>query len=543
MPAAGRASRALALGALLLAVGVAFADSSIVVLALPDLLSQLGVSIGAVSWVVTSYNLALALAALALVRGAGRRDPRRLALAGGTAFLAASLACAAAPEIWSLVAFRTVQGLGAALLLVGALPLARRLASTPARGAALWTGASVFGAALGPALGGVLTESFGWRAIFVAQAPVAALAVAAVALVRAPEPDAPRAAEAPGPGRRAAGLSLALASAALVGLLFLAVVELVDVWRLSPLEAGIVVSVIPLATLAALLLSRRLGGGSVATGAILLAGGLLGMAFLPGRDLAWALAALAVAGLGYGLLVPPLARASLSGDASGARSLWLRHAGLVIGIVVLTPLLTADLASAGQKAELRGIAAVLDAPIPAGAKLGVAIRLVPVLARPARKELPDFAQALRADPQPAARGLGPQLDAVVRASVAVGFRRSFALAALFALLAAVPVALASGARAAPRPALAAAVVVAVALLGAELASGALAFGTRPRLLPACADRPPPAVPGGGQRFVLKGLDTIACLRHESREQLVADLARGGSSAVGLVGDVERWLGG
>jgi hypothetical protein len=50
------------------------------------------------------------------------------------------------------------------------------------------------------------------------------------------------------------------------------------------------------------------------------------------------------------------------------------------------------------------------------------------------------------------------------------------------------------------------------------------------------------VPGGGQRLVLAGIDRIACLRHESRELLVADLAEPGSKLGGVVGAVERWLG-
>jgi MFS family permease len=144
-----RLAKAAAATVVLASVAVAFADSSIVVLALPDLLGQFDVSIGSVAWVVTAYNLVLAIAALALVRVAPRLEARRLALIGGMVFLVASLACAVAPGVWSLVACRAAQGLGAALLLLGALPLTRALASTPVRGSALWTGAGVFGAALG----------------------------------------------------------------------------------------------------------------------------------------------------------------------------------------------------------------------------------------------------------------------------------------------------------------------------------------------------------------------------------------------------------
>src|SRR5450756_1903376 len=94
-----RLGRAASRSQRLAAVAVAFADSSIVVLALPDLLRAYGSSIGGVSWVVTAYNLVLALASLALVWLARRLDERRSVQIGLALFLAASLACGLA---WNL---------------------------------------------------------------------------------------------------------------------------------------------------------------------------------------------------------------------------------------------------------------------------------------------------------------------------------------------------------------------------------------------------------------------------------------------------------
>jgi predicted MFS family arabinose efflux permease len=547
-----RIAKAGAATVVLASVAVAFADSSIVVLALPDLLEQFDVSIGSVAWVVTAYNIALAIAALALVRVAPRLDAARLARVGGVIFLVASLACAVAPGVWSLVAFRASQGLGAALLLLGALPLARALARTPARGSALWTGAGVFGAALGPAVGGMLTDVFSWRAIFLAQAPIAALAVAVVLRLPAPARDEPRedAVVASGRSRWAAGVALALASAALVGLLFLAVVQLIDIWRLSPLRAGAVVTVIPLATLVAAPFGASAGAGALGAGGVLLAGGLAGMAFLPAHNLAWVVAALAISGLGYGLLVPSLTRSALSDQgspaASGALTLWMRHAGLVAGLLVLTPLLASDLTAAGERAKLRGISVVLDAPVPATTKLRLAVGLAPVLSVPARKGLPNFTEALASERAPPVTRLGHDLDSIVQATVTRGFRRSFVLAALFALLAAASIALASRIRADLRRALrapAAALLIATALVAAELAGGALAYGARPRLLPPCAHRQALETHGAdaeAQRIVLAGLDQIACRLHESREQLVADLARRGVDGAQFATRIERY---
>jgi len=499
--------------ALVATVAIAFADSAIVVLALPDLLQQYDVSITTVAWVVTAYNVTLALGALALVPLGARVDPRLLALAGSLAFVAASLLCAVAPGVWWLIAFRAAQGVAAAALLVGALPVMSSLA--PLRGATLWAGAGVFGAALGPALGGALTEVFSWRAIFYAQAPVAALG--ATALVGARGVTIPALERAPRP--RLASVALGLLSAALVGLLFLAVVQLIDVWRLSPLRAAAVVSVIPLATLIVAPPAARAGLSGVASGSLLLASGLAGMAFLPAGNVAWIVATLAVAGAGFGLAMPALTRA-----APGATAVWIRHAGLVAGLLVITPLLTTDLSAAGQKAELRGISTVLDAPVGANAKLRLAVQLAPVLARPARKELPDFTKAVEPAHDAVLTAMGSRLDEVVKATVTRGFRGSFLIAAGFALVAA-----ALTVRRIRAPA--AAALVGVVLLATELASGALAYGTRPKLLPPCADR--------RETLVVEALDKIACGFHKSREQFVADAAGAGVDAAEFAKQVER----
>src|SRR5438445_459956 len=182
----GRLAKGATLAAVLVAIAIAFADSSIVVIALPDVLRRFDASIASVAWVVTAYNLALALGALALV-AAGRRTEAALQ---------------------------------------------------------------------------------------------------------------PRSAPLP---RVAANGALALVSAALVGLLFLAVVLLIDVWRLSPLVAAAVVSAIPLATVAAQPLATRAGSRpAAAAGVVLLAAGLGGMGLLPARSIVWAAISLSVSGAGLG---------------------------------------------------------------------------------------------------------------------------------------------------------------------------------------------------------------------------------------------------
>ena len=170
------------------------------------------------------------------------------------------------------------------------------------------------------------------------------------------------------------------------------------------------------------------------------------MAFVPGRELAWVIGALD--GRRARLWAARSRRRSNRSHGRGvaclerSAALSLRHLGLVAGLLVLTPVLAGDLAAAGDRAQLRGVSVILDSPVPASSKLRVAIDLAPVLGSPPSGGLPDFTEALRSEPARVA-GLGAELDRTVAATVTRGFRRTFVVAAIFALLALVPVALIS----------------------------------------------------------------------------------------------------
>ena len=255
MPSRGTAPVVLA-GLLAVAVAVAFADSSIVVLALPELYTELDTTIPGVSFVVTSYNLVVALGAFALLPLTRRFDPRRLSLVGLLVFGGASIGCAASGTLELLITFRAIQGLGAVLLLIGSLPVLIALLGDTRRGIALWTLAGTLGAALGPALGGALTQAFDWRSIFIVQAPIAFLALLATLqrhqqAVTLAEPTNPAT---PAP---AANTALGLLFGALVGALFLGVLLLVAVWGLSPIAGAAVVSALPIGTIGARFLSQQ----------------------------------------------------------------------------------------------------------------------------------------------------------------------------------------------------------------------------------------------------------------------------------------------
>jgi MFS family permease len=425
-------------------VAVAFADSSIVVLALPDLYGAFDTTIVGVSWVITSYNLVVAVVALLLVPAARRLDARRLAQTGLALFTIASVGCAASWSLVALIAFRCLQGFGAALLLAASLALLAGLLGSREQGAALWTTVATLGAALGPALGGALTQLFEWRAIFVAQAPVAAAALLAT---RSAVP-------LPGGRRRfrrrgalAADASLAFVFGGLVGALFLSVLLVITVWGLDPIVGALIVTALPAAALATRPLARGLTARvAVSSGALLLAGGLGSLALLPRVSNTMVAVSLAFCGAGIGLAVPILTRASLDQDAgivrSGALTIAARHAGLVLALALVGPLLTAALDSGGQRALLGGTRVILDGDVTLSKKVPIALDLRDALDSSPKGEVPDLAKPFDergAKTDSRLRHLRDSLVETLKAAITRGFRSSFGLAALLALLALVPV--------------------------------------------------------------------------------------------------------
>lgn len=166
---------AICLGTFMLLV-----DVTIVNVALPAMATSLGSSFAGLQWVIDGY--ALALAALLLITGslADRFGRRRLYLVGLGVFAAASLACGLAPNSGTLVAARVVQGVGGAAMFATTAALIATTYQGRQRGTAfgVWGAVNGFAAACGPLLGGLLTEALGWRAIFLVNLPVAAVAVA-----------------------------------------------------------------------------------------------------------------------------------------------------------------------------------------------------------------------------------------------------------------------------------------------------------------------------------------------------------------------------
>ena len=169
-------ARPFVLAATILASAMAFIDGSIVTIALPVLQADLGATFGSIQWVVNAY--ALLLGGLLLVGGAAgdRFGRRRTFIIGLVVFAVASLACAAAPSVQSLIVARSIQGIGAALLVPQSLAIIAASFPRDVRGRAIgiWAGASAITTALGPPLGGVLIDWIGWRSTFWINLPLSA---------------------------------------------------------------------------------------------------------------------------------------------------------------------------------------------------------------------------------------------------------------------------------------------------------------------------------------------------------------------------------
>ncbi len=174
--------------AAILGSAMTFIDSTAVNVSLPVIQRDLHTTAGQTQWVIEGY--ALFLSALILLGGAlgdlyGRK---RIFAVGIIIFAMASLACALAGNIEALIAARCVQGIGGALATPGSLALLSAAYDERTRGRAigLWSGFSALTSALGPVIGGWLTQNLSWRYVFIINVPIA-VAVLLMLALRVPE--------------------------------------------------------------------------------------------------------------------------------------------------------------------------------------------------------------------------------------------------------------------------------------------------------------------------------------------------------------------
>lgn len=542
MTEAGRPSAAR-LRTLLVAVAVAtaFADSSIVVLGLPEMFADFdGATPVKLALVVMAYNAVVAAVGLLVYPRLRQPHPGRSARIGTVVFTASAVGCGVAGTLWGLIAIRAVQGLGAGLLLVSSLALLVGLAGSRGRGASLWSAAGTFGAAFGPALGGVLTQFFGWEGIFFGMAVVLGVAFFALLGVRGAEPEA-------GPaGSRSAALSACevLVFGALVATLFLAVTMIITGWGHEPIVGAAIVTVLPVLTIAAGWLANRLPGPTAALGgAVLLALGLLGLAFLSAVSIGLAMVALAVCGAGVGLTVPYLTDSALRDDMGArnvARTIGWRHVGVVVGLAVVGPVLFLSVEQHVDDYPAVAVAGVLGAPIPIQDKLTLAGNLAGAYEQVNDGETPDVSTLTEGLSEEDAEALERSVLESVEPVVTRTLRWPYIAAAILALLLVVPLLrLRRGEeRADGRPGragltvLAAIGAVAVGLLVYELADGAASFGAG-GIGEACSAEP--AYPGTGvaaeaQQLIEDALYATACALAQPIADVVSALSGAPSPA-------------
>ena len=310
----------------------------------------------------------------------------------------------------------------------------------------IWAAAGVAGAALGPAVGGLLTQLISWQSIFVAQVPLA-LIPAVVVFRRGAHVVAGRA----GVPHIAANVALGLLSAGLAAVLFLLVLLLVEGWRMSPIAAALAVTAMPVAALAVGPFERRVAGARTraAAGALLGAGGVAALGLLPEAGWQWTLAPQVLVGAGLALSFGALTEAALAGRSPaaihGGWTIASRHAGVVLGLVLLTPVFVGDLDRQRQRATQKGAELVLDARVDALTKVDLARRIAADIQRePGR--LPDIGRSFAAvdasdRERPQLRKLEAQLNDQLDRAATSSFERSFLFAAMLAGLALIPIAL------------------------------------------------------------------------------------------------------
>jgi EmrB/QacA subfamily drug resistance transporter len=184
----------LILGICCLSLLMVAMDVTIVNVALPSIRQDLHASISGLQWVIDAYTMVVASLLMLAGSMADRFGRRRVFQIGMALFTLGSLLCSVAPSVQGLVAFRILQALGATMLNPVAMSIIANTFHEPkerARAIGVWGAVAGISMALGPVIGGALTETIGWRSIFWVNLPVG-IAAMVLAARYIPESKAPR---------------------------------------------------------------------------------------------------------------------------------------------------------------------------------------------------------------------------------------------------------------------------------------------------------------------------------------------------------------
>ncbi|MCB2102770.1 MAG: MFS transporter [Rhodobacterales bacterium] len=352
-PPSDRARRAT-MAALVLSMLLASLGTSIANIALPALAEAFAAPIHQVQWVVIAYLTGLTVSVVGVGRLGDRYGLARLHKLGLVVFTGASVLCGLAPGLWSLVAARAVQGVGAAFLMTLTLALMRQTAGDARVGRAmgLLGTVSALGTALGPSLGGAVLAAAGWRGVFLVQVPLAVLALGLSAAFLPRDGARDGAGDGgPGPGWRAVLDRAVLSHLAANGLVAAVMMTTLVVGPfflgpglgLAAAVVGLVMSVGPVVSIVTGVPSGRAvdawGAGRIlGLGLVLLAAGSFGLAVLsPLYGVAGYVAAIVVLTPGYQLFQAAnntAVMADVGADRRGVVSGLLglsRNGGLIAG--------------------------------------------------------------------------------------------------------------------------------------------------------------------------------------------------------------------
>ncbi len=360
-------------------------DGSAVNAMLPVIGPSLQASFQTMQWLLLSYTLTLTALLLPGGRLGDAWGHKRTYLAGAGLFVLGALACAFAPSAAWLITARVAQGCGTALAVAVMPALLTEAFPASQRGQALGAGGAFtyLGLMAGPTVGGLLTESFGWRSLFA----VSALTGLGLTLLanRVLEPGAPPIPSMPGDGGGVRGffalfriraftmaaISSGLHYMAVFGARFMLPFYLIQGRGLAPSHAGLVLAAMPLAMAVSAPLagrwSDRIGSrGPSSLGMFVIFAMLLSLAGLTDRTPLWGVAALLAAmGVGIGTFVSPNNSALLGavpedrrGVASGLVAL-CRNVGNAMGVWLTGMIFTMTRGAESAGGVLPGVRAAL----------------------------------------------------------------------------------------------------------------------------------------------------------------------------------------